>query len=220
MRRPKASTAVYTALAPNRFKDFWRGRVPRGSVALKTGSGHLSDGRCAWRHQLHGVRRGSTGASPDRKPLGQINGLRSLIQFDACSPRLNGSRTSSRRRNSQARLRRRAQSRSRERRRGRHVSIYKPPTVIRCLPRLARCHWGAVHPRKRRADFGVKSPSRTPCGTKCLKRLRSTRWNALLTGIGATRQRRPPLIDWVTGHGFDSTDETSALQNLNVVTVD
>jgi hypothetical protein len=36
-------------------------------------------------------------------------------------------------------------------------------------------------------------------------------------GIGATRHRPPPLIGWVTGHGFQSTDETSALQNLNVV---
>jgi hypothetical protein len=34
------------------------------------------------------------------------------------------------------------------------------------------------------------------------EKLRSPRWNTLLTGIGAIRQRRPPLIDWVTGHGF------------------
>jgi hypothetical protein len=136
--------------------------------------------------------------------------------FHGPAPRaVNGSRTSSRRRNSRARLRRRAQSRSRERQHGRHVSIYKPLTVIRCLPRLARCHWGAAHPRKRRAGFGVKSPTRN--GTKCLNSLGPT---PLLTGIGATRHRRPPLIGWVTGHGFHSTDETSALQNLNVVTVD
>jgi hypothetical protein len=83
--------------------------------------------------------------------------------FHGATPRaVNGSRTPSQRRNSQARLRRRAQSRSRERQRGRHVSIYKPLTVIRCLPRLARCHWGTAHPRKRRADFGVKSPTRRP----------------------------------------------------------
>jgi hypothetical protein len=30
------STAVYTVLAPNRFKDFWRVRVLGGGVALKT----------------------------------------------------------------------------------------------------------------------------------------------------------------------------------------
>jgi site-specific recombinase XerD len=32
------SAAVYTALVPNLFKDFWRASVPRGGVALKTAS--------------------------------------------------------------------------------------------------------------------------------------------------------------------------------------
>jgi hypothetical protein len=59
-----------------------------------------------------------------------------------------------------------------------------------------------------------------PTGRSAWKAWGRPRWNTLLTGIGATWHRRPPLIGWVTGHGFHSTDETSALQNLNVVTVD
>jgi hypothetical protein len=47
-----------------------------------------------------------------------------------------------------------------------------------------------------------------------------TRQNTLLTRLGATRHRPPPLIGRVTGHGFQPTDETAPLQNLNVMTVD
>jgi hypothetical protein len=43
----------------------------------------------------------------------------------------------------------------------------------------------------------------------------------VLTRIGgATRHRPLPLIGRVTRHGFQPTDETIALQNLNVMTVD
>jgi hypothetical protein len=38
--------------------------------------------------------------------------------------------------------------------------------------------------------------------------------------IGATRHRPPALIGRVSGHGFQPTDATIALQNLNVMTVD
>jgi hypothetical protein len=93
---------------------------------------------------------------------------------------VNGSRTSSRRRNSRARLRRRAQSRSRERQRGRHVSIYKPLTVIRCLPRLAKCHlrrrssteeesrlWRQIANSEAQQDEVPEKPGADPAGTLC-----------------------------------------------------
>jgi hypothetical protein len=44
--------------------------------------------------------------------------------------------------------------------------------------------------------------------------------NTPLTGIGATRHRQLPLIGRVAGQGFQPTNETSALQNLNIVTID
>ena len=53
--------------------------------------------------------------------------------------------------------------------------------------------WGAAHPRKRRADFGVKSPSRRPNGTKCLNgwsRLNRPHRVKSPCGLGCAKPRR------------------------------